>query len=282
MQLGEFQLTTVSGGRFRTDGGSMFGVVPKVLWSKVFPADERNLIAQATNCVLVQTPKQNILIDTGYGSKLSEKERNIHATESDNPLGSSLDAIGLSVDQVDLVILSHLHFDHAGGATRSGPEGQFVPEFPNATYVVQREEWEIATAEVPELRIAYPQDNLLPLQEAGQLRLIDGDVEIIPGVRSIVTGGHTAGHAAILLESRGEAAVYLADICPTTRHLHSLWCMAYDVDLLQTRRFKPKILGEIADNGWLALFDHDPDHAAARICRDEKREFAVSESIDRL
>ena len=282
MQLGDLKLTTVSGGRFRTDGGSMFGVVPKVLWNKVFPADERNLIAQATNCVLVQTAKQNILIDTGYGSKLSEKERKIHAAESDGPLGNGLDAIGLCVDQIDLVILSHLHFDHAGGATRIGPDGEFVPEFPNATYVAQREEWEIATAEFPELRAAYPQENLLPLQEAGQLRLIDGDVEIVPGIRSIVTGGHTAGHAAILLESRGEAAVYLADICPTTRHLHSLWCMAYDVDLLQTRRFKPKILGEIADNGWLALFDHDPDHAAAHIRRDEKREFAVSESIDQL
>lgn len=282
MQLGDFRLTTVSGGRFRTDGGTMFGVVPKALWGRVFPCEADNSIAQATNCVLVQDGARNILIDTGYGSKLGPREQRIHQSEPGDPLLSSLAAIGLGPEKIDLVILSHLHFDHAGGCTRMDADGRLVPTFPNAEYVAQRMEWVIATGGFPELRGAYPQENLLPLKESGRLRLIDGDVEIAPGFWARITGGHTAAHAAIVIESRGETAIYLGDCCPTWRHLPSLWCMGYDLDLLTLRRFKPKILGEIADHGWLALSDHDPDHAAARLVRDDKREFAMGEAIAAL
>ena len=278
MQLGEFQLSTVSGGRFRSDGGTMFGVVPKVLWSRVFPADDQNCIAQATNCVLVRTPNQNVLIDTGYGSKLTAKQRAVHVAEEGDPLLASLTDAGVSADEIDVVILSHLHFDHAGGATRFDDEGTLVPTFPNAEYVVQRIEWDTATADFPELRNAYPQDNLLPLKESGRLRLIEGDVEIVDGIRALVTGGHTEGHAALVIESEQETAVYLGDLCPTTRHFHSLWGMSYDVDPLQMRRVKPRLLGEIADNGWLALFDHDPDYVAATLARDQRREFVVEQA----
>lgn len=282
MQLGDFQLTTISGGRFRIDGGTMFGVVPKLLWERGFPADERNYIAQATNCVLVQTGERRVLIDTGYGSKLSEKERKIFQSEEGDPLVASLDAAGVGVEEIDTVILSHLHFDHAGGATQRTEAGKFVPTFPNAEYVAQRIEWETAASQPPELKGAYPLENLLPLEKAGRLRLIDGDVEILPGIRALVTGGHTRGHMALVIESGGETAVFLGDLCPTSRHLRSLWCMAYDVDLLQTRRFKPKLLGQVAEEGWLALFDHDPDHAAGRIGRDKKSEFVMTEGLVEL
>ena len=282
MQLGEFTLTTISGGRFLIDGGTMFGVVPKLLWEHTFPADPQNYIAQATNCVLVQTGDQQILIDTGYGSKLSKKEREIFGSEAGDPLLTALSDAGVDPEEVDMVVLSHLHFDHAGGATRRDEDGELLPTFPNAEYVAQKLEWETATSGVPELKGAYPLDNLLPLESSGQLRLIDGDVEIVPGLRAVVTGGHTRGHMAVVIESNDETAVYLGDICPSTRHFRRLWCMAYDVDLLQSRRSKPELLGQIADNGWLALFDHDPDHAAARISRSDKGEFAVTEAMETL
>lgn len=134
----------------------------------------------------------------------------------------------------------------------------------------------------PELRAAYPLENIAPLENSRQLRLVDGDVEITPGIFGRITGGHTNGQQALFIQSEGETAVYLADACPTTRHLPALWCMSYDMDLLQSRRIKPLLLGEIADRGWLALFDHDPDFAATRLRRDPDREFAVTETMPEL
>jgi len=282
MQLGSLTLTSISGGRFHIDGGTMFGVVPKALWARHIAVDEKNRIPQATNCVLVQMDERNILIDTGYGSKLGEKQRKIMSTEEGDPLVASLGDIGLSVEEIDTVILSHLHFDHAGGATRLTESGELIPTFPNAEYVAQKREWETATAALPELRGAYPLENLLSLETSGQLRLVDGDVEIVPGIRAFVTGGHTLAHSVLVIESENQTAVYLADICPTWRHLRSLWGMAYDVDLLQVRRIRPKLLGQIADNQWLALSDHDPDHAAARIARDQQADFVVTEAFETL
>lgn len=277
MRLGDLELTTVSGGRFRIDGGTMFGVVPKVLWQRVFPADARNNIAQATNCLLVRGRGRTVLIDTGYGSKLSEKQREVFCSEQGAPLLESLAAQGVAAEDVDTVILSHLHFDHAGGATQYDETGRLVPTFPNAEYVAQRVEWDTATAGWPELRGAYPQENLLPLAEGHRLRLIEGDVEIAPGICSRVTGGHTAAHQALVLVGGGETAVYLGDLCPTSRHLPVLWTMAYDLHMLETRRVKARLLGEIADAGWWLLLDHDPDHAAIRIARDDRKDFVAVE-----
>jgi glyoxylase-like metal-dependent hydrolase (beta-lactamase superfamily II) len=281
MKLGQFTLSTVSGGRFRPDGGTMFGVVPKVMWSKLIEVDEFNCIPQDTNCVLVQTGRQNVLIDAGYGGKLRDKERAVLRADPGDPIVDNLKAKGLAPEDIDVVILSHLHFDHAGGGIRL-VEGQLVTTFPRAVYVVQRLEWEVAMAGYPELLAAYPLENIAPLEDSGQLRLVDGDGEIVPGISAKITGGHTNGQQALFIESDGQTAVYLADACPTTRHLPALWCMSYDMDLLQSRRIKPLLLGEIADRGWLALFDHDPDFAAARLRRDPEREFVVSEGIARL
>jgi glyoxylase-like metal-dependent hydrolase (beta-lactamase superfamily II) len=282
MQLGSLTLRTISGGTYWIDGGTMFGVVPRPLWERNFPTDEQHRIPQDTNCLLVQTGDRNILIDTGAGSKLTDKERGRLSAQSGDPLVENLASAGLAVEDIDQVVLTHLHFDHAGGATRFDDEGQLVPTFSNAEYVVQREEWVTATAGYPELRAAYSLDNLLPLQDSGQLTLIDSNRDVGSGMRVFVTGGHTQGHQVIILESDDQTAVYLADICPTWRHLPVLWCLSYDTHLLQTRRVKAELLGQIADSGWLALFDHDPDVVAARLERDSRKDFVVSESLESL
>ena len=260
----------------------MFGVVPKKLWQRFMAPDQHNLVRQATNCVLIQDKGFTALIDTGYGNKLSEKQQEIFGAEPGHPLIESLRDVGVEAEDVDMVILSHLHFDHAGGATSLDDSGELVLTFPEAEYVAQRGEWEIATAELPELRGAYPLDNLWPISDSDQLRLIDGDCEIAPGIRSIVTPGHTQWHQSLVIESQDEAALYLGDLCPTWHHLPTLWCMAYDTNLLETRRTKAKILAQMAGEQWLGLSDHDPDHVAARIAVDQRRDFTVAEAFESL
>lgn len=276
------RLTTVSGGHYWIDGGTMFGVVPRVMWERQWEVDDQNRIPQRTNCLLIETDSRRVLIDTGFGSKLTDKQRRHINAEAGDPLLESLAARGLGPDDIDAVIFTHLHFDHAGGATRYDERGQLVPTFPRAEYIAQRREWMNATANLPELRGAYDDDNLLPLRATGQLKLIDGNVEILPGLRAFVTGGHTEGHQAILIENGDQTAVYVGDICATTRHLPVLWCLGYDVQMQQTRRAKLDLLGQIADHNWLALFPHDPDTAAARLRRDERKDFVIEEPIAEL
>lgn len=278
LTLGDWTLHSVSGGRFRVDGGTMFGVVPKAVWQKLQPPDDSNRIRNATNCVLARDERHTVLIDTGYGGKCGPREREYMALEPGEPLLAGLSAIDVGPDDIDLVVLSHLHFDHAGGATIAAADGTLRPAFPRARYVVQRVEWEDAIGGASELRNAYPTPWLLPLAEHKRLDLIDGDVEMLPGVRTIVTGGHTRGHQAILIESRGETAVYVGDLCPMTTHVRTLWGMSYDMYPLEVRRRKPELLGRAADNGWWVLWDHDPDVAISKIERDTEREFRITDA----
>jgi glyoxylase-like metal-dependent hydrolase (beta-lactamase superfamily II) len=275
LQLGDWTLTVVSGGRFRVDGGTMFGVVPKAVWQKLQPPDELNRIRNATNCVLARNGKHTILIDTGYGGKCGVREREHMSLEDGVPILASLAAVGVTAEDIDRVVLSHLHFDHAGGATHLVGDGKLLPTFPRARYLVQRSEWDDATSGAPELRNAYPTPWLLPFSECGRLDLIEGDVEILPGLRAIVTGGHTRGHQAIVIESGDETAVYLGDLCPMTTHVRTLWGMSYDVYPLDVRRRKPELLGRAADNGWWLIFNHDPDVAISKLARDPEREFQI-------
>lgn len=282
MRVGAWQLDTVSGGAFKLDGGAMFGVVPKPLWERVEPADEQNRIRMATNCVLARDGRHTVLIDTGTGTKHSAKEREVFAVEPGDHLVENLARLGVAPEDVDTVVLTHLHFDHAGGSTRVGTDGKIVPTFSRARHIVQRGEWELAASGVPELRGVYPTEHFLPLLETGSVQLIDGDVELVPGMRSLVTPGHTQYHQSVVMASGGETALYIADLCPMSAHLRSHWCMAYDVDVLETRRRKPRVLGQAAEGGWWVLWDHDPDMVAARVSRDAKREFVVVESLAAL
>jgi len=266
--IGDFQLTNVSGGTLRVDGGNMFGVIPRAMWERVSPPDEQNRILLATNCVLFHARGLTGLVDTGCGSKASLKYRQRHLLEDGAPLLRNLASIGVAPDDIDLVILTHLHTDHAGGATFRDEDGRLRPTFARARHVVQRSEWEDAINQLPELVGAYYPDDFAPLEDEGLVDFVDGDLEIAPAVRLELTGGHTRGHQIVRFESARDSAVCLADLIPTTHHLPTLWSMSYDQFPLDVRRKKPIVLGDITDHHRLALFSHDPLVAAARLVRD--------------
>jgi glyoxylase-like metal-dependent hydrolase (beta-lactamase superfamily II) len=268
LSVGDIRLTIVSGGRLWIDGGNMFGVIPRALWERKAPPDNQHRIQLDTNCVVVQSGNSLGLIDTGYGGKASAKFQSRHALDEGTPLARNLATVGIAPNQFDWVILTHLHFDHAGGATFRDGEGRVRPMFPRARHFVQRLEWEDARAGLPELAGAYLRDDFAPLDEAGLLELIDGDTEIVPGISTELTGGHTRGHQIVCIESAGESAVCLADICPTSAHLPTFWTMAYDQFPLTVRRKKPVILDDIVERQHIALFSHDPHITAARLSRD--------------
>lgn len=282
MQFGDWQLDIVSGGTFRLDGGAMFGVVPKPLWERQQPADDKNRIRMATHCLLARDGQRTVLIDAGYGSKGSPREQELMQLEAGEVLTSNLADLGVAPEAVDFVVFSHLHFDHCGGATRRNANGAIEPVFPRAKHVMQLREWRDATSGVPELRSSYDPIHLHALAAAELVAPVDGAVEICPGLRTWPAGGHTQGHQVLRFDSGGDTALYLGDLCPMRAHLRMLWCMAYDVDVLETRRCKPRVLTAAAEANWLVVFDHDPDVAAARLARDEKSEFRVAESFVRL
>jgi len=281
MQLGNWQLDSLNGGMFRLDGGVMFGVVPKSLWQGVAKPDERNRILCANRCILARDGTHSVLIDTGYGGKYGPLDRKFYSMEAGEPLLTSLARLQVAADEIDMVVFSHLHFDHVGGATRHDEHSRLALTFPRARHVVGRWEWQDATRGDEELQTAYARDNILPLADAGVDRIDDGD-EIVPGLRALLTGGHTRGHLSLLFESGGQTAIYLGDICPSTAHLRRMWHLAYDTFPLDTRRQKPELLGEAADRDWWVLWNHDPTVAASRLLRDARREFIVVDSCDTL
>ncbi|MBX3438774.1 MAG: MBL fold metallo-hydrolase [Planctomycetaceae bacterium] len=282
MRLGEWDLATVDGGRFRLDGGVMFGVVPKVIWESVIRPDEKNRIAVANHCVLARRGDRCILIDTGYGDKHAPLDRSFYDMPPGSPLVESLASLGLSVANIDTVVLSHLHFDHVSGAIQRGDDGRLRLTFPNAEHVVSRCEWEEATSGVPELATAYPSADIDVLHQSESLRLIDDEEEIAPGLVGRITGGHTRGHMALLFESAGHTALYPCDLCPSSLHLRRMWHLAYDVYPLETRRQKPRLMGQAADGGWWVLWNHDPQMAVSRVERHPKREFVAVDARPNL
>ena len=280
MHVGNWQLDTVNGGMFRLDGGVMFGIVPKALWGNVTPADDENRIRVANHCVLARDGKHTVLIDTGYGGKYDKLDRKFYSMEPGEPLVQSLRTLGIEPEEIDTVVLSHLHFDHVGGATQTGPGGELTLTFPNARHFVGRQEWEDATSQKAELRKAYPLKEIIPLQPV--VSLIEDDDEVVPGLRAKLTGGHTQGHLSFVLESCGEEAIYPGDICPSRAHLRTMWHLAYDTHPLDTRRRKPQLLNEASQrNSWI-LWNHDPDVAVSRVTAHPRREFVPTDSAARL
>ncbi|UCG93111.1 MAG: MBL fold metallo-hydrolase [candidate division WOR-3 bacterium] len=270
MQLGTLKLSTVSDGRFWLDGGAMFGIVPKPLWSKLNPADEYNRIELGLNSLLIQASEKRILVDTGIGEKFDEKLREIYRVEKNTNLIDSLGKVGVTREDVDFVINTHLHFDHCGGNTLKDGE-KFVPTFPKAKYVIQKKEWFDATHVNERTRGSYLTENFIPIEEAGQLILADGDIEITPGISVIVTGGHTRGHQSVMLASESKKAIYLGDLIPTTSHIKIPYIMGYDLYPLDVIEKKKQILDQALKENWLLIFEHDPRIAFAYLVEENGR-----------
>ena len=279
LQFGDVQVQIVSGGRLRLDGGSMFGVVPRVVWQRQWPPDDRHRILLDTNCLLLRTAGQMALVDSGYGAESSAAQRDHHALEDGHPLVRNLGRLGIDPADINVVIATHLHFDHAGGFTVKTESDGWRPTFPHARYCVQRVEWEDAVSDLGELSGMYSPDHLIPLQNADVLQLLDEDTELLPGVRCRLTGGHSRGHQILYLGSDDDQAVCIADLCPTRAHLKTNWTMAYDQYSRRVRRIKPQLLAEAADRGWTVLFSHDPHAPAARLVRNASGQIEISETI---
>jgi glyoxylase-like metal-dependent hydrolase (beta-lactamase superfamily II) len=279
MRLGSAELTIVSDGTIRMDGGAMFGVVPRVIWSRLRPPDRRNRVELGLNCVLLRHGGKNVLIDTGVGTKHNAKTRAIYHFRAGHLVGN-LARLGLAPEDIDLVVLTHLHFDHVGGCTRFDSGNRLVPVFPRATHLVQRDDWREATLTNERTRHAYLPDDFLPLEAAQQLELLEGDTELLPGLWARRTGGHTAGHQIAYLESQGEQAVCLGDIVPLPQHLPLHYMTAYDIHPLETLDAKRHWLGQAERERWLVIFGHAISPRAGRLTRWEGRLSLVPEEID--
>jgi len=256
--LGDFELTVVSDGTYFLDGGAFFGVVPKTLWSKKAAADGQNRLDAGLNSLLVRTGKKNVLIETGIGNKLPDKLVQIYKQPA--KLLDNLHAAGVAPEDIDIVINTHLHFDHCGWNTvRRGD--QVVPTFPKAKYYAQRGEWEHGRLQLERDAVSYMSPNYDPLIESGQMVLLDGDQEISPGVSVRVFRGHTANMQAVIIES-GEGkekkkACYISDLIPTSAHLDLTWVMAFDLFPLETIESRKKYYAWAIPERWLTVFTHD-------------------------
>ena len=269
MKTGALEWHLVSDGTFRLDGGAMFGVVPKPLWERKTAPDERNRITLGTNCLLIRAGGRVVLVDGGLGRKEPAKFRDIFGFGEETDLVTSLAAHGVAPEQVDVVVCTHLHFDHAGGLTRI-VDGESTPVFPRATHLLQRAELEDALHPTVRSSASYFPYNWEPLQRAGLLELVDGGVDVVPGVRTQVLKGHIRALQGVVLESGGEKAFYPSDNVPTSAHVPVPWVMGYDLYPLDTVASKESFLPQAADEGWTLIFEHDPRVGAARIHRGEK------------
>jgi glyoxylase-like metal-dependent hydrolase (beta-lactamase superfamily II) len=261
LKLGEIEFHIVSDGQVGLDGGAMFGVIPKPLWEKKIQPDARNRIRLELNCLLILTGGKRILVETGTGEKQDSKFRDIYAVDGPHLL-DRLRNRGLKPEDIDVVVNTHLHFDHCGGNTRIG-RGKVVPTFPNARYIAHKAEYEHALEPTERDRASYFVQNYGPLQDAGQLDLIDRDTEIATGVELIRVPGHTANMMCVKLSGGGKSAFFLADLIPTTAHLPIPWIMGYDLYPMVTLENKKKWIPQIVQGEWLALFGHDAVTQAA-------------------
>ncbi len=274
-QFGRWRMHAIQAGGQKLDGGAMFGVVPKALWERRIPADERNRIQLGMRCLLIEHDIGPVLIDTGAGNKENAKFHNIYGVENEGAAGATrledgLRQIGIRPEDVVMVINSHLHFDHAGGNTARDASGAVHATFPNARYVMQRGEYEYATHPNERTAGSYFPHNYVPLEEAGRIDFIEGASPIIEGISAIPTPGHTPHHQGLLIESGGERAFYIADLVPTTAHLPLPWIMGYDVEPLVTLETKRRILARAVKEDWLLVFEHDAKTAWSKIQGDAK------------
>jgi glyoxylase-like metal-dependent hydrolase (beta-lactamase superfamily II) len=264
MHFGEIEVRSIYAGTFWLDGGSMFGVVPKTIWEKKMVPDEKNRLAFAVNSLLVRANGKTILVETGNGTKWDAKLRNIYRFPDNDPLMESLAKAGVKPEEIDLVINTHLHFDHAGGNTRL-VDGRAVPAFPNAKYIVQKAELEHAMRPTERDRASYYVHDFVPVTDAGQWQFVEGDAEILPGISVVKIPGHNLNIQGVQIRGGGKKLIYVSDLLPTRHHLPLPWIIAYDLYPLTTLETKRKWIAEFVKNGWIVAFGHDPDFPAGTL-----------------
>jgi glyoxylase-like metal-dependent hydrolase (beta-lactamase superfamily II) len=281
MKLGDATLTMVNGGDFRLDGGAMHGVVPKTIWSRLVSCDDKNRVTYSTNCLLVEMGGQRILVETGNGDKFPAREKEIYGIDHDRSVAAALRELGVEPESIDWVIMTHLHFDHAGGTTaRRGSD--LVPVFPRARHVVQRREWEAAAHPHERNRASYLDENYAPLAAAGLIHQVEGEAELVPGVRVIPTPGHTPGHQSVLIDGGGSGpesrALFLGDVVPTSVHVRLPFIMAYDLDVEGTLASKKMLYPRAIAERWIVLWGHDRQHGGV-LALDEKGQPSVERFV---
>ncbi len=271
MRIGQFEIYTFVEQRFKLDGGTMFGVIPRSLWQKMMPPDENNLIDMNINIFVLKAHGKNVIFDVGLGDTLSDREKRIYAPQGESHLDDGLKNLGLAPEDIDYVIMTHLHTDHAAGAVRFSVDHAFEPRFPNATYVASTQEWEAATHPDERTSAVYIPARYLAIEEMARLKLIAHDTEILPGVKAVFTGGHSRGHFALEIMSDGQKLFYYADIFCTSHHISVPYIPATDIDPLASMEIKRRKLPEIVDDGVIMAFDHDTQIPLGRVRRDGKR-----------
>ena len=276
--IGEWKVIVLETGDFRLDGGAMMGSVPKVLWEQTNPADELNRINLSLRCLLLDNGSKRVLIETGMGNKFNDKFKSMFAIkQSSNPLSDTLGEYGYSPESITDVILTHLHFDHSGGALNCNENEVLVPAFTNAKYHVSESNWKLGVAPNPRDRASYLNENYLPLKDAGVLNLIADNSEILSGISSYIVNGHTTGQQLIKVESEGEVLVFCSDLIPLRSHLKLPWIMGYDLNALLSLKEKTKFLQEAVDGDWWLFFYHDPKTIAVKIEKGDKHYNVVKE-----
>ncbi len=265
ISLGQFEIYGLRDGFFFLDGGAMFGVVPKTLWEKKFPADEKNRIKLALNSILIKTAKELILVETGIGGDLDPKFYDYYSVERKPGLVLSLEKLGYQAEDIDLVVNTHLHFDHCGGNTSKNEKGEDAPTFPKARYIIQKGEWEDALHPSERDKASYLEQNFLPLEKYGLLQLVDGNKEISEGVEVIVVPGHTSRHQCLKVSTGGKVFFFLGDLVPTSAHVGLSYIMSYDLSPQQTLENKRKYFEQAIEEDWILAFNHDPEHFFGKV-----------------
>ena len=272
MTFGDFELSIFSDGTYLLDGGAFFGVIPKIMWSRKAEADERNYVQSGLNSLLIRmehprTGKQTVLVETGMGNKLSERMVKFYGQPA--KLLANLASAGVAPEDIDIVINTHLHFDHCGWNTLRGKDGKIVPTFPRAKYYAPEGEWQYARRPSERDSISYIPDNYDPLVASGQMTLLKGGEEIIPGISVQTFPGHTAHMQGVVVTSAGRTACYISDLIPTTAHIDLTWGMGFDLYPLQTIESKKQYYAKSIAERWLTVFTHDPNTPWAYVERDE-------------
>jgi glyoxylase-like metal-dependent hydrolase (beta-lactamase superfamily II) len=267
LTLGDFELSIFSDGTYPLDGGAFFGVIPKVMWARKVSADDRNYVTSGLNSLLIRTGKQNVLVETGMGNKLSERMIKFYGQPA--KLLENLAAANVAPEDINIVINSHLHFDHCGWNTVRDKNGKVVPTFPRAKYYAPEGEWQYARKPSERDAISYISENYDPLVESGQMTLLKGGEKIVPGISVETFRGHTASMQGVIVESRGQSACYISDLIPTIAHIDISWGMGFDLYPLHTIESKKRYYARAIVEKWLTVFTHDPNTPWAYIEKDE-------------